>query len=213
LDGEFKVGFAEPIETSTLQISLNRTGTLKTPVQNQSSVAFTYELTQNNSSLSVKTNALLEYGTYYELVLAAGLKDIQGNTTATEEKVAFCTVPFKQPVYKVTKNGQEVNSVQLGESYQLVATLENGSDKTQTVDAILQLRGGKGVRENYGGTVLAQSSQEINKLKSGENTDITIDFTIPQDMDSFEICADIFAWEKDGKSAGSKPFHFSCPVE
>ena len=213
LEGEFRVGFAEQIEASTLQISLNRTGTLKTPDQEKSHVAFTYELTQNNSSLCVKTNALLEYGTYYELVLAAGLKDIQGNTTATEEKVAFCTVPFKQPVYKIIKNGQEVNSVQLGETYQLVATLENGSDKTQTVDAILQLRGGKGVRGTYGGTVLAQSVQEINKLNAGKNTNITIDFTIPQDLDSFEVYGDIFTWEKDGKSASSKPFHFSCPVE
>lgn len=205
ITGEFKVGFSEQILPESLNISLYKAGKPDQPV------AFTYELIQNKA-LSIKTTKNLDYGTSYELVLPAGIEDIKGNRSENDSKLAFYTVAFKQPVYKVTRGGQEVNGVEPGQSYQLVATLENRSEQPQTVDAILQLRGGKGAREDHGGDVLAQRNQSIT-LASGQTTDITLEFTVPQDIDGPVIYGDIFTWEKEGSYASAAPVRFSCPVE
>ena len=153
----------------------------------------------------------MDYGTYYELVLPAGIEDVKGNISENDSKVVFYTVSFKPPVYKVTQSGQAVSSVVPGQSYQLTATLENSSDQSQTVDAILQLRGGKGARENHGGDVLAQLNQRII-LAGRQATDVTLEFTVPADIESSIIYGDVFVWEKDGVYASADAVHFSYPV-
>lgn len=203
--GEFKVGFSEQILPESLHITLNKAGNPDQPIP------FTYELLQNKA-ISIKAKQNLDYGTYYELVLPAGIEDIKGNRSENDSKLVFYTVAFTQPVHKITQGGQEVNGVVPGQSYQLVVTLENRSEQLQAVDAILQLRSGKGAREDHGGDVLAQRSQSIT-LASGQTTDITLEFTVPQDIDGSVVYGDIFTWEKDGSYASAAPVRFSCPVE
>ncbi|HHV16717.1 MAG TPA: DUF1533 domain-containing protein, partial [Gelria sp.] len=210
IDGEFKVGFMEQIVPESLKIILNKIGTTGNLESKKESVAFTYELNQNKV-LNIKTKEKLDYGTYYELVLPAGIEDVKGNISEDDSKVVFYTASFKPPVYKVTQDGKEVSGVVAGQSYQLTATLENSSDQSQTVDAILQLRGGKGARENQGGDVLDQLNQRIT-VDSRQTTDVTLEFTVPVDIDSSVIYGDIFIWEKDGVYASAEPVHFSCPV-
>mgnify|MGYP000843913996 FL=1 len=210
IEGEFKVGFSEQIVPESLNIILNKIGTTGNLESKKESVAFTYELNQNKV-LNIKTKEKLDYGTYYELVLPAGIEDVKGNISENDSKVVFYTVSFKPPVYKVTQSGQAVSSVVPGQSYQLTATLENSSDQSQTVDAILQLRGGKGARENHGGDVLAQLNQRII-LAGRQATDVTLEFTVPADIESSIIYGDVFVWEKDGVYASADAVHFSYPV-
>ena len=210
IEGEFKVGFSEQIVPESLKIVLNKTGTTGNLESEKESVEFTYELNQNRA-LSIKTKEELDYGACYELVLPAGIEDVKGNISENDSKVVFYTASFKPPIYKVTQGGKEVNGVVAGQSYQLTATLENSSDQSQTVDAILQLRGGKGARENHGGDVLAQLNQRIT-VDSRQTTNVTLEFTVPVDTDSSVIYGDIFIWEKDGVYASAEPVHFSYPV-
>ena len=210
IKGEFKVGFSEQIVPESLNIILNKIGTIGNLESEKESVAFTYELNQNKV-LSIKTKEKLDYGTYYELVLPAGIEDVKGNISEDDSKVVFYTASFKPPVYKITQGGKEVSGVVAGQSYQLTATLENSSDQSQTVDAILQLRGGKGAREKHGGDVLAQLTQRIT-VDSKQTANVTLEFTVPKDIDSSVIYGDIYIWEKDGVYASADPVHFSYPV-
>ena len=211
IEGEFEVGFTEQIKPNSLTVSINKTGTLKGSLPEKVPVAFTPELIANNA-LKIKTNNPLEYGTCYELVIGSGLKGVSGAKTEADSKVEFCTVAFNEPTYKITRDGQEVTTVAVGQTYKLEATLTNCSDKTQTVDAVLQLRGGKGARNIYGGYIISQSVQTI-EVKKGASTDVTLEFTVPNDLDSFYLYGDIFVWEKVGSPASAMPFHLSCPVE
>jgi hypothetical protein len=211
IEGEFEVGFTEQIKPNSLTVSINKTGTLKGSLPEKVPVAFTPELIANNA-LKIKTNNPLEYGTCYELVIGSGLKGVSGAKTEADSKVEFCTVAFNEPTYKITRDGQEVTTVAVGQTYKLEATLTNCSDKTQTVDAVLQLRGGKGARNIYGGYIISQSVQTI-EVKKGASTDVTLEFTVPNDLDSFYLYGDIFVWEKVGSPASAMPFHFNCPVE
>lgn len=211
IDGEFKVGFSEQVLPESLNIVLNKIGITENLEGEKEPVEFTYELNQNKV-LSIKTKEKLGYGTYYELVLPAGIKDIKGNISENDAKVVFYTRSFKQPVYKMTQGGKEVSRIVPGQSYQLTATLENCSDRSQTVDAILQLRGGKGAREKHGGDVLAQLNKMVT-VGSRQTTDVTLEFTVPVDIDSSVIYGDIYVWEKDGAHASAEPVHFSCPVD
>lgn len=211
IEGEFEVGFTEQIEPDSLTININKTGTLKGSLPEKVPVDFTPELTANNA-LKIKTDDPLEYGTCYELVIASGLEGASGTRTEADSKVEFCTVAFNEPSYKITKDSQEVTAVTVGQTYQLTATLTNCSDQKQSIDAVIQLRGGKGARNMYGGYIINQYVEQTD-VKKGEYTDVTLEFTVPSDLDSFYLYGDIFVWEKNGSSASAMPFHLSCPVE
>lgn len=211
IEGEFEVGFTEQIKPNSLTISINKTGTLKGPLPEKVPVAFTYDLTANNT-VEIKTDNPLDYGTCYELMIGSGLEGVSSARTDADSKVEFCTVAFDEPTYKITRDGQEVTTVAVGQAYKLEAILTNCSDQKQSIDAVLQLRGGKGARDICGGYILTQYVKQID-VKKGEPTTVTLEFTVPSDLDSFYLYGDIFVWEKNGSSANALPFHFSCPVE
>jgi len=210
VDRDLLVGFVNPLNGAGVakisEVKLNQIDA----EGNKESVDFTYALNQDKL-LTIQPAGNLEYGADYELIIPAGIEDTEGNSADNESILLFKTLSFKQPSYKITQGENSVETVEPGEKYRLTATVTNASAKAETVKAILQLRSGKGARQEQGGEVLTQNSQIIT-VESGQSNEVILDFEVPVDIDSSVIYGDIFVWEDDCLSASAKPAHFSCPV-
>lgn len=210
VDRPLLVGFVNPLSEAGVakisEVALNKIDA----EGNKESVEFTYTLSQDKL-LTIQPAKNLEYGTDYELLIPAGIEDTVGNSADNESTLLFKTLSFEQPSYKITQGEQGVETVKPGEKYRITAAVTNASVKAETVKAILQLRGGKGARQEQGGNVLAQNSQIIT-VDSEQSSDVILDFEVPADIDSPMIYGDIFVWEDDCLNARAKPAHFSCPV-
>ncbi len=218
-DNTFRVNFFKKIDPTSFEqqnaIVLNKIGTLGNPKGEQISVPFTYELVEN--SLEITSNEILEYGTYYELIIPAGIRDSEKNATVKDTKVVFYTVSMTSE-YQITQDGKPVTAVKPDQTYDLVATITNKSDKTEEATVILQVRGGKGASEEYGGYVVGLPQRTEITVESGASVDVSMTFyTDPEVIEPAwkdDIYGDIMVLDKDIISCPKAVTgHFTFPID
>jgi uncharacterized repeat protein (TIGR02059 family) len=198
-------------------IVLNKIGTLGNPQGEQVFVPFSYGLDNDKNSLEITTNENLEYGTYYELILPAGIKDSEGNATVKDTKVVFYTVSMVSE-YQICQNGEPVTAVKPDQTYDLNATITNRSDKTENATVILQVRGGKGAREEQGGYVVGQPYRTEVTVESGASVEVSMTFyTDPETIEPAwkdDIYGDIMVLDVDKISCPKAVTgHFTFPID